>query len=56
MKYIVPEGYPEYAGEIIEVDEEAIEDKGAKVFYAAVSLEYDGIHLSGSSFRYRFQW
>ena len=49
-KYIVPDGYPEteYAGELIEVDEEAIEKMGAKVFYAAVSLEDDGIHLSGS--------
>ena len=49
-KYIVPDGYPEteYAGEIIEVDETAIEDMGAKVFYAAVSQEDDGIHLSGS--------
>ena len=49
-KYIVPDGYPEtkYAGELIEVDEEAIEDMGAKVFYAAVSEEDDGIHLSGS--------
>ena len=49
-KYIVPDGYPdtEYAGELIEVDEKAIEDMGAKVFYAAVSLEDDGIHLSGS--------
>ena len=49
-KYIVPDGYPEteYAGEIIEVDEEAIDDIGAKVFYAAVSMEDDGIHLSGS--------
>ena len=49
-KYIVPDGYPEteHAGELIEVDEEAIEDMGAKVFYAAVSLEDDGIHLSGS--------
>ncbi len=49
-KYIVPDGYPEteHTGELIEVDEEAIEDMGAKVFYAAVSLEDDGIHLSGS--------
>ena len=49
-KYIVPDGYPEteYAGELIEVDEEAIEEMGAKVFYAAVSQEDDGIHLSGS--------
>ena len=49
-KYIVPDGYPEteHAGELIEVDEEAIEDMGAKVFYAAVSKEDDGIHLSGS--------
>jgi phosphoribosylamine--glycine ligase len=49
-KYIVPDGYPEteYAGELIEVDEDAIEDMGAKVFYAAVSAEDDGIHLSGS--------
>ena len=46
----MPDGYPEteYAGEIIEVDEKAIEDMGAKVFYAAVSQEDDGIHLSGS--------
>lgn len=49
-KYIVPDGYPEteHAGEIIEVDEAAIEELGAKVFYAAVSQEDDGIHLSGS--------
>ena len=49
-KYIVPDGYPEteYAGELIDVDEEAIEEMGAKVFYAAVSQEDDGIHLSGS--------
>lgn len=49
-KYIVPDGYPEteHAGEIVEVDEKAIEDLGAKVFYAAVSKEDDGIHLSGS--------
>ncbi len=49
-KYIVPDGYPEteYAGEVIEVDEKSIEDMGAKVFYAAVSQEDDGIHLSGS--------
>ena len=49
-KYIVPDGYPEtqYAGELIEVDEQAIEEMGAKVFYAAVSAEDDGIHLSGS--------
>ena len=49
-KYIVPDGYPEteFAGELIEVDEEAIENLGAKVFYAAVSAEDDGIHLSGS--------
>ena len=49
-KYIVPDGYPEteYAGELIEVDEKAIDEMGAKVFYAAVSLEDDGIHLSGS--------
>ena len=49
-KYIVPDGYPEteHAGEIITVDEEAIENMGAKVFYAAVSQEDDGIHLSGS--------
>ena len=49
-KYIVPDGYPEteHAGEIIEVDEKSIEEIGAKVFYAAVSLEDDGIHLSGS--------
>lgn len=49
-KYIVPDGYPEtsHAGETIEVDEKAIEDLGAKVFYAAVGLEDDEIHLSGS--------
>ena len=42
-KYIVPDGYPEtqYAGELIEVDEKAIEEMGAKVFYAAVSQEDD---------------
>ncbi len=38
----------QYAGELIEVDEKAIEEMGAKVFYAAVSQEDDGIHLSGS--------
>ncbi len=49
-KYIVPDGYPEteHAGEIIDVDEEAIEELGAKVFYAAVSQENEGIQLSGS--------
>ena len=49
-KYIVPDGYPDtpHAGELIDVDEEAIEALGAKVFYAAVSEEEDGIHLSGS--------
>ena len=49
-KYIVPDGYPDtpHAGELIEVDEEAIEALGAKVFYAAVSEEEDGVHLSGS--------
>lgn len=49
-KYIVPDGYPEtsHAGEVIEVDEKAIEELGAKVFYAAVGLEDDEIHLSGS--------
>ena len=49
-KYIVPDGYPEtsHAGEVIEVDETAIEELGAKVFYAAVGLEDDEIHLSGS--------
>ena len=49
-KYIVPDGYPDtpHAGELIEVDEEAIEALGAKVFYAAVSQEDDGVHLSGS--------
>ena len=49
-KYIVPDGYPEtsHAGEVIEVDETAISKLGAKVFYAAVGLEDDGIHLSGS--------
>ncbi len=49
-KYIVPDGYPEtsHAGETIEVDEKTIEDLGAKVFYAAVGLEDDEIHLSGS--------
>ena len=49
-KYIVPEGYPdtEYAGEKIEVDEKAIEDLGAKVFYASVSEDDDGVKLTGS--------
>ena len=49
-KYIVPDGYPDtpHAGEIVEVDEEGIEKLGAKVYYAAVNEEDDGIHLSGS--------
>lgn len=49
-KYIVPDGYPEtqHDGELIEVDEKSIEEIGAKVFYAAVGLEDDGIHLSSS--------
>lgn len=49
-KYIVPDGYPEttHAGEIIEVDEEAIESLGAKVFYAAVNKGDEGIELSSS--------
>ena len=49
-KYIVPDGYPktEHGGEIIEVDEAKIEELNGKVFYAAVSKEDDGIHLSSS--------
>ncbi len=49
-KYIVPDGYPEtkYAGEVIEVDEEAIEKLGAKVFYSSVSEEDGKIKLSSS--------
>ena len=49
-KYIVPDNYPEttHADELIEVDETSINDLGAKVFYAAVSLKDDGIHLSSS--------
>lgn len=49
-KYIVPEGYPEtkYAGEVIEVDEEAIEKLNAKVFYSSVSEEDGKIKLSSS--------
>ena len=49
-KYIVPDKYPQtpHANEIITVDEEAINNLGAKVFYAAVTQEDDGIHLSSS--------
>ena len=49
-KYIVPDGYPQtqHADEIIEVDENKITDLKAKVFYAAVSKQDDGIHLSSS--------
>ena len=49
-KYLVPDGYPETAhgGETIEVDEEAISDLGAKVYYAAVSLEDGEIKMSSS--------
>ena len=49
-KYIVPDGYPEttHSGELIEVDEEAINNLGAKVFYAAVNLDSEGIKLTGS--------
>ncbi|MCC7553845.1 MAG: phosphoribosylamine--glycine ligase [Methanobacteriaceae archaeon] len=49
-KYIVPDGYPEteHSGEIIEVDEEAINKLGAQVFYAAVNQKDNNIHLSGS--------
>lgn len=49
-KYIVPDGYPntKHANEIIEVDEEKINKINAKVFYAAVNQEDDGIHLSSS--------
>ena len=49
-KYIVPEGYPEtkYANELIKVDEQKINDLGAKIFYAAVRQEDDGIYTSSS--------
>ena len=49
-KYIVPDGYPntQHASEIIEVDSKAVEDAGAKVFYAAVSKTDEGIELSSS--------
>ena len=49
-KYIVPNGYPntKYAGESIEVNEDKINELGAKVFYASVSEENGEIKLSGS--------
>lgn len=49
-KYIVPDGYPntKYAGESIEVNEDKINELGAKVFYASVSEENGEIKLSGS--------
>ena len=49
-KYIVPDGYPDtvHSKEVIEVDEEAINKLGAKIFYAAVNLDNNKIHLSSS--------
>lgn len=50
-KYIVPEGYPEtkHADEIISVDEEKINNMGAKVFYAAINEKKDGKIYTSSS-------
>ncbi len=49
-KYLVPSGYPEKpeSGAVITVNEQAIKDLGAKVYYAAVD-EQDGKILTSSS-------
>ncbi len=49
-KYVVPDGYPEtkYADTIVDVDEDSINDIGAKVFYAAVNQKDDGLYTSSS--------
>ena len=50
-KYIVPDGYPEteYADTVIDIDEESINELGAKVFYAAVNQKDDGKIYTSSS-------
>lgn len=49
-KYVVPEGYgiKSMVGEIIEVDEQAIRQQGAMLFYASVNKKNDCI-VTGSS-------
>lgn len=49
-KYIVPKGYPETgkAGQIIDVNESKINEKGALVYYAAVNQKDDKIYTSAS--------
>lgn len=49
-KYLVPANYPESAdsGQVIQVDEEAIERKGASIFYASVDTKNDRIVTTAS--------
>jgi phosphoribosylamine--glycine ligase len=49
-KYIVPKGYPETAkaGQILNVNESKINEKGALVYYAAVNQKDDKIFTSAS--------
>ncbi|MDR0900323.1 MAG: phosphoribosylamine--glycine ligase, partial [Methanobrevibacter sp.] len=49
-KYIVPDGYPKtkHSDEKIAIDEEKINELGAKVFYAAVSQKEDGVYTTSS--------
>lgn len=49
-KYLVPEGYPASPEKdrMVSVDEEAIEDAGARVFYASVYEKDGGIYTTGS--------
>ncbi len=49
-KYIVPDGYPEtkFANQAIHVDEKAIDDLGASVYYAAVNQKDDAVYTSAS--------
>ena len=49
-KYVVPEGYgvKSMAGEIIDIDEEAIRRTGAKLFYASVNKKDNQIITSSS--------
>lgn len=49
-KYIVPEGYPDskYSNEKLTINENKINELGAKIFYAAVNEKDDGIYTSSS--------
>ena len=50
-KYVVPEGYPDHAvrGEIVSVDEDALDDSTVRCYWAATNLTTEGkVEMTGS--------